>query len=169
MNPCPCGYRGDPRRDCACGDDRVERYRGRLAGPLLDRIDLHVEVPPLGYRDMLGGAPGESSGAVRARVVRARAAQRRRWGPAPRSGRSGRSDPCNARLRPEQVRQQIEIDDSGRLLLERAIQGLGLSARAHDRILRVARTIADLEDEARVLARHLAEAIHYRTLDRRLG
>ena len=145
------------------------RYRSRLSGPLLDRIDLHVEVPPLGYRDMLGGAPGESSAAVRKRVVRARATQRRRCGPAARFGRSGRSEACNARLTAEQVRQQIEIDADGRLLLERAIQGLGLSARAHDRILRVARTIADLEDEGRVLPRHLAEAIHYRTLDRRLG
>ena len=147
----------------------MHRYRSRLSGPLLDRIDLHVEVPPLGYRDMLGGAPGESSEAVRKRVVRARATQRRRCGPAVRTGRGGRAEACNARLRPEQVRQQIEIDADGRLLLERAIQGLGLSARAHDRILRVARTIADLEDEGRVLARHLAEAIHYRTLDRRLG
>jgi magnesium chelatase family protein len=169
MNPCPGGFRGDPRRDCGCGDDLVGRYRSRLSGPLLDRIDLHVEVPPLGYRDMLGGAPGESSAAVRKRVVRARAIQRRRCGPSALVGRGGRWEPCNARLSPEQVRRQIEIDADGRLLLERAVQGLGLSARAHDRILRVARTIADLEDEPRVLARHLAEAIHYRTLDRRLG
>jgi magnesium chelatase family protein len=165
MNPCPCGYRGDPRRECVCTSAHVERYRSRLSGPLLDRIDLHVEVPPVGYHELLRAPDGESSSAVRRRVEMARAAQQQRF--APRStGLAAHSDPCNARMSTQQIEHWVPLDAKGSALLERAVTRLGLSARSHHRILRVARTLADLSQDAGVQPRHLAEAIHYRTLDR---
>jgi magnesium chelatase family protein len=158
MNPCPCGWHGDARRACRCTGHELLKYRRRVSGPLLDRIDLHVDVPTL-RPDVLGaGGGGEPTAAVRRRVVRARGAQ------AERAGRRGPR--CNARLRGAALRRVAALDDAGRRVLAAAVERLGLSARAHDRVLKVARTIADLEGEAAVRAVHVAEAVQYRALDR---
>jgi magnesium chelatase family protein len=154
MNPCECGWLGDPSDRCRCTPPIVARYRGRISGPLLDRIDLHVEVPRVTV-DVLGGdTTGEPSAAVRTRVVAARERQRRRGA-------------LNAHIVGRDVRRVCAIDRTGRLLLETASERLGLSARAYTRILRVARTIADLAGVERIATAHLAEAIQYRSLDRR--
>jgi len=168
MNPCPCGYRGDPRRECMCTPAQIERYRSRLSGPLLDRIDLHVEVPPVGYHELLQAPDGEASAVVRLRVEAARATQRQRFAlPSEEpAAELGVSDPCNARMSTQQIERWVALDARGSALLERAVMRLGLSARSHHRILRVARTLADLSQDAQVQPCHLAEAIHYRTLDR---
>lgn len=160
-NPCPCGRLGDPRFDCRCPPPLVERYRARISGPLLERIDLHVEVPAVSLRDLRGG-PGEPTAAVAARVAAARAVQRERFGAAAPS-------PVNAAMGPEALRRHCALDPSGRTLLDAAFERLGLSARALDRILKVARTIADLAGSEAIRATHLAEAIQYRALDRRVG
>ncbi len=156
-NPCPCGHLGDPRRECRCTPPEVRRYRARLSGPLLDRIDLHLEVPAVPYRDLARGG-GERSAAVRARVLAARARQ------GCRLAGSGRH--ANAELAPPEVRRWCAPDAEGERLLELAMNKLALSARALHRILRVARTIADLDGAGTLAARHVAEAIAYRTLDR---
>jgi len=168
MNPCPCGYRGDPQRECMCTSAQIERYRSRLSGPLLDRIDLHVEVPPVGYHELLRAPDGEASSAVRLRVEAARATQQQRYAQ-PSGGSPANtvfSDPCNARMNTQQIERWVALDSRGSALLERAVVQLGLSARSHHRILRVARTLADLSGDPQVQPRHLAEAIHYRSLDR---
>jgi magnesium chelatase family protein len=157
-NPCPCGHLGDPRRECRCTPPEIRRYRARLSGPLLDRIDLQLEVPPVPYRDLARGCGGEGSGAVRERVVAARERQARRL--------VGSGRHTNAELSPSEVRRWCAPDGEGERLLELACAKLALSARAVHRILRVARTIADLEGAAGLAARHVAEAIAYRTLDR---
>ncbi len=157
-NPCPCGHLGDPRRECRCTPPEVRRYRARLSGPLLDRIDLQLEVPAVPYRDLARGGAGERSAAVRARVLAARARQGRRL--------SGSGRHANAELTPPEVRRWCGPDAEGERLLELAMNKLALSARAVHRILRVARTIADLDAAEIVAARHVAEAIAYRTLDR---
>jgi magnesium chelatase family protein len=156
MNPCPCGWRGEPRRTCRCNLQDLARYRRRLSGPLLDRVDLHVPVPAVPVAALAEAGSGEPSAAVRARVERARSVQLDRAGVP------------NARLRGAPLRRHAPIDAEGRALLAAAVERLGLSARAHERILRVARTIADLEGVEAVRARHLAEAIQYRALDRPL-
>jgi magnesium chelatase family protein len=160
MNPCPCGYHGDRRRACRCSLHELLRYRRRISGPLLDRIDLHVDVPPLPSPVLGAAAGGPSSAEVRDRVVRARGAQAARAGDG-----EARS---NARLRGSALRRLCAPDAEGRRLLSRAVEKLGLSARAHDKVLRVARTIADLEGADALRARHVAEAIQYRALDRPL-
>jgi magnesium chelatase family protein len=152
MNPCPCGYRGDRVRACLCPDASLARYRRRISGPLLDRIDLQVEVPTVSP-DRLAEPGGEPSADVRRRVDAARERQRARGTE-------------NARLRGAQLRRHCGPDGRGRELLVRAAERLGLSARAHDRVLRVARTLADLEGAERVGPDHLLEAIQYRALDR---
>jgi magnesium chelatase family protein len=157
-NPCPCGHLGDPRRECTCSPLDVRRYRARLSGPLLDRIDLQLEVPAVAFRELARGGSGEGSAAVRERVIAARAIQ------ASRLAGSGRH--ANAELSPPEVRRWCAPDGEGERLLELAMAKLALSARAIHRILRVARTIADLEGATRLAARHVAEAIAYRTLDR---
>jgi magnesium chelatase family protein len=157
-NPCPCGHLGDPRRECTCSPADVRRYRARLSGPLLDRIDLQLEVPAVAYRDLARAASGERSVAVRERVTAARAVQARRL------SASGRH--ANAELSPPEVRKWCVPDAEGERLLELAMTKLALSARAIHRILRVARTIADLDAASSLAARHVAEAIAYRTLDR---
>jgi magnesium chelatase family protein len=157
-NPCPCGHLGDPRRECRCTPPEIRRYRARLSGPLLDRIDLQLEVPAVPYRDLARGGEGEGSEVVRGRVVAARDRQARRL--------AGSGRHANAELSPAEVRRLCAPDGEGERLLELACAKLALSARAVHRILRVARTIADLEGADRLAARHVAEAIAYRTLDR---
>ena len=160
MNPCPCGYLGDDARSCRCTPPLVDRYRARVSGPLLDRIDLHVEVPRVPVAALADDAPpGEPSAAVSARVEAARARQRRRLAP--------RAIPLNAHIPGRDVRRLCRIGPAGRHLLEAASERLGLSARAYTRILRVARTIADLAGQDEITTSHLAEAIQYRSLDRR--
>jgi magnesium chelatase family protein len=160
MNPCPCGHLGDPRYDCRCTLPLIERYRSRVSGPLLDRIDLHVEVPAVTLKELRATA-GERTGAVAARVAAARAIQLSRFGP-------GASTPINAAMGPEELRRHCPLDPAGRTLLDAAFEKLGLSARALDRILKVARTIADLAGSDSIRTSHLAEAIQYRSLDRRV-
>ena len=156
MNPCPCGYHGDPVRECTCSGTQRERYFHRLSGPLLDRIDLQVRVPRPEPEELLSMKAGESSAAVRERVLRARAPQRERgaW---------------NGDLGPEQLRRYCELDPEARGFLMRALQRMGLSARVHDRLLRLARTLADLEGRERVGLEDLSEALEYRALEREAG
>jgi magnesium chelatase family protein len=159
MNPCPCGHLGDPRYCCRCPPPLIERYRSRVSGPLLDRIDLHVEVPAVSLKELRSSA-GESTERVARRVAAARALQLDRFGPQA-------ATPNNAAMGPEPLRRFCAVDPAGRALLDAAFEKLGLSARALDRILRVARTIADLNGGGPIRAGHLAEAIQYRSLDRR--
>ena len=161
MNPCPCGHLGDPRYSCRCPPPMVERYRGRISGPLLDRIDMHVEVPAVTLRE-LRGQPSESSSAVAARVREARQVQVRRFG-------EDHSEPINAAMGPEELRVHCDLKPDSRALLDRAFDRLRLSARALSRILKVARTIADLEGSEEIRPPHIGEAIQYRSLDRRAG
>ena len=158
MNPCPCGYFGEPLRRCTCSPETVARYRRRLSGPLLDRIDLHIEVPSLRYRELAAPRAGEPSEQIRARVMAARRVQAQRF--------AGTAVACNARMTPAQLREFVALDADGHRIMESVMERLGLSARAHDRILKVARTIADLDGAVAVRATHLAEAVQYRGLDR---
>ena len=158
MNPCPCGYLGDAQHECRCAIGQVQRYRTRLSGPLLDRIDLHVEVPAVPFRALSGGPTGECSVAVRARVEQARGIQLGRF--------RGRSLFCNAQMHSRDLDRYCALDGAGQRLLEQAMTKLGLSARAYARILRVARTIADLAHAETITTAHVAEAIQYRCLDR---
>lgn len=160
MNPCPCGHLGDPRYACRCPPPLIERYRSRVSGPLLDRIDLHVEVPAVTLKELRSG-PGETTAMVAARVAAARAIQLARFGPE-------RGTPINSTMGPEQLRLHCALDGAGRTLLDTAFEKLGLSARALDRVLKVARTIADLNGSDAIRASHIAEAIQYRSLDRRV-
>ena len=161
MNPCPCGYYGDGQRACSCSPQAVQRYLGKVSGPLLDRIDLHVEVPAVQYRDLSDTRPGESSAAIRERVSRAREVQRERF--------SGRPDiHANAHMAAREIREFCRVGEGGDALLRTAITRLGLSARAYHRILKIARTISDLEGAAEIGTAHVSEAIQYRSLDRLL-
>ena len=159
-NPCPCGHLGDCRYDCRCPPPLIERYRSRISGPLLDRIDLHVEVPAVTLGE-LRSRPGEDTAAVAARVAEARRRQLERFGP-------GVASPINAAMGPEALRRHCALDAAAQGLLDAAFDRLGLSARALHRILKVARTIADLAGSDRIAVGHVAEAIQYRALDRRL-
>lgn len=158
MNPCPCGFAGDPTRACRCSALEIQRYRSRISGPILDRIDLHVEVPPVRIDDVHGDLQAESSKQVRSRVMAARLKQRSRF--------RKRQIYANAAMGPKDVEQYCALDPHGRRLLREAMATLQLSARAYHRILKVARTIADLEDSEAIAGHHLLEAIQYRTLDR---
>ena len=160
MNPCPCGYYTDPRRECKCTPGTIERYRARVSGPLLDRIDIHVEVPPVRYEELAGPDGSMSSAAVRARVNRARVVQRERL--------AADGIYANAQMSTRQTRRYAAPDDEAEALLRMALTELGMSARAYDRILKVARTIADLDGAESVSAACVSEAIQYRTLDRAL-
>jgi magnesium chelatase family protein len=159
MNPCPCGFSTDPKRECICSAQQIQRYNARVSGPLLDRIDIHVEVPPVAYRDLTAPADGETSAVIRARVNAARERQHARF--------ADTATPHNAGMGVREIRQYCQLDDSGERMLEQAMQHFGLSARAHDRIRKVARTIADLDGSEAITVAHLAEAIQYRTLDRK--
>jgi magnesium chelatase family protein len=159
MNPCPCGYYNHPEKDCVCAPGMVQRYLNRLSGPLLDRIDIHVEVTPVGFGALSDRRKSESSAEVRERVVRAREQQSKRFF-------KDTETHSNAMMTAAQVRDICIIDEAGQNLLRTAMDRLGLSARAYDRILKVARTIADLESAERIETVHLAEAIQYRSLDR---
>jgi len=160
-NPCPCGYYGDGTNRCTCNPTIIQRYMSRLSGPLLDRIDLHINVPSVPYKDLASDTTGEPSEQVRARVNHARSIQAQRF-----QGRPGLF--CNAHMNSRDLRAHCRIDEKSHELLRIAIMKMGLSARAYDRILKVSRTIADLEDSPRVTARHVAEAVQYRSLDRQL-
>lgn len=159
MNPCPCGYYNHPTKECVCAPGAVRKYLGRISGPLLDRIDIHVEMVPVPFDRLSEDRPAEGSAAIRERVVRARRVQARRF-----EGIDGVY--CNAQMNPEQLREFARPDKAGLELLGQAMAGLSLSARAYDRILKVSRTIADLDGSESVLPRHVAEAIGYRNLDR---
>jgi len=161
MNPCPCGHFGDPNKECTCQAGGVQKYMMRISGPLMDRIDLHIEVPAVKYRDLASRETGEPSSRIRERVSAAREIQSRRF--AGVKGVYSNSDMC-----PREIRQFCRVDDNGELLLKMAITRLGLSARAYDRILKVARTIADLTASATIRPEHVSEAIQYRALDRNL-
>src|SRR5579884_2005590 len=160
MNPCPCGYLGDSRHACKCSPMQIERYMARISGPLLDRIDLHIEVPAVPFQELSARQDGTSSARMREQVLRARAVQARRFG--------GDGQRLNSRMSSRQLRRYCILDTEGQRLLQTAMEELGLSARAHDRILRVARTIADLDDSETIRPGHLTEAIGYRSLDRKL-
>ncbi len=159
MNPCPCGFFGDPMRECHCSPPQIQRYVSKISGPLLDRIDIHIEVPAVKFKELRGEHTSEDSAAVRERVVRARERQLERF-------TGEKKIYANAQMPPKLIRKYCAISAEGEKLLETAITRLGLSARAHDRILKVARTIADLDAAANIETRHLSEAIQYRTLDR---
>ncbi len=161
MNPCPCGYYGDTVKTCTCSPPMIAKYLQRISGPLLDRIDIHIEVPRLRQDEMIqGSGNGEPSGSIRSRVLAARSRQKERF--------EATTLHCNAHMGAKQIRQFCRVTDDVKDLLRAAISQLGLSARAYDRILKLARTIADLDAEADIQLAHVAEAIQYRALDRKL-
>lgn len=158
MNPCPCGYLSDPKHACRCTFHQIQRYKSKISGPLMDRIDIHVEVPAVPYKDLMGDFEAESSAQIRHRVIGARKFQ---------SDRLRRTKIyCNAQMNTRQVKKHCQIGEQSSTLLETAINTLGLSARAYNRILKIARTISDLEANPQIQADHIAEAIQYRNLDR---
>lgn len=159
MNPCPCGYFGHPVKPCTCTSGAVSRYLNRVSGPLLDRLDLHVEVPPVEYEALQSSEPAESSLSIRQRVCRAREIQNRRY--------QSLGITCNARLPSHLLREVCQTTADARRLLQQAFDRLGLSARAYDRVLKVARTIADLDGEDMIQSQHISEAVQYRSLDRK--
>lgn len=159
MNPCPCGFFNHPEKKCSCQAGMVQKYLGRISGPLLDRIDLHIEVVPVSFDKLADLPPAESSSAIRERILSARVIQSHRFREVP-------GIYCNAQMNARLMRKFIRIDEPGRLILKQAMERLGLSARAYDRILKTARTIADLEGNGEICTHHLAEAVNYRTLDR---
>jgi magnesium chelatase family protein len=161
MNPCPCGYHGSGQRDCPCTQPMIQRYVSKISGPLMDRIDIHIDVPAVNYKELRGpDNKAESSAQIRERVVRAREIQLNRFAAA------GERNYSNAQMSSRQIRAYCDLGTDSERMLERAMQQQGLSARAHDRILKVARTIADMEGSPQVESKHIAEAIQYRTLDR---
>jgi magnesium chelatase family protein len=160
FNPCPCGYRGDPRRECQCTPPQVEKYMGKISGPLLDRIDIQLEVPAVPYRDLSAKRAGTSSAQMREAVRAARQRQAARF--------EGTTTRSNARMSSRQIREVALLESAAGEMLKGAVTNLGLSARAHDKVLRVSRTIADLDGAETIGCAHLAEAINYRLLDRTL-
>jgi magnesium chelatase family protein len=161
MNPCLCGYLTDPSKECTCTPQQIQKYMAKISGPLLDRIDLHIEVPAVKYKELASKESGETSEKIRARVIRAREAQAVRF-----KGRKGLY--ANADMQSKEIREFCKLDDAGEELLKMAITKLGLSARAYDRILKVGRTIADMAGSASIRPEHISEAIQYRSLDRNL-
>jgi magnesium chelatase family protein len=159
MQGCPCGFFGDSTRECHCSPPQIQRYVSKISGPLIDRIDIHIEVPAVKYKELRSAVATEDSNLVRERVLHARSRQIERF-------TGEKKIFANAQMPPKLIRKFCAISEDGEKMLENAITRLGLSARAHDRILKVARTIADLDGSANLETRHLAEAIQYRTLDR---
>jgi magnesium chelatase family protein len=161
MNPCPCGYHGSGQRECQCTQPMIQRYVSKISGPLMDRIDIHIDVPAVNYKELRGpDSKAESSAQIRERVMRARDVQLNRFAAA------GERNYSNAQMSSRQIRAYCDLGTDSERMLERAMQQQGLSARAHDRILKVARTIADMEASPLIESKHIAEAIQYRTLDR---
>jgi magnesium chelatase family protein len=160
MNPCPCGYFGDPLHSCHCGSLAIERYRSRISGPLLDRIDIHLEVPAVAYADLVGDHTDESSASIRSRVERARSVQRARF-------QGQRGVHANAHMTARDLRRHCRLTDSVESVLRQAVTRLGLSARAYHRVLKIARTIADLAGTTELTVGGVSEAIQYRSLDRK--
>lgn len=158
MNPCPCGYLGDRRRNCRCSLGQIQKYRAKISGPILDRIDLHIEVPTLSYETLTSEAPGETSEEIRKRVIKCRAIQAERY--------SDADCKVNALMRARDIKAYARPDAEGRKLIEMAMKELHLSARAYFKILKISRTIADLAEEETISSEHIAEAIQYRSLDR---
>jgi magnesium chelatase family protein len=158
MNPCPCGHYGDPKKECRCTEIQVQRYMAKVSGPLLDRIDLHIEVPHVPYDELSSERTGPSSEGVREKVIAARKIQQTRF--------AGSSTHSNAAMNEKQLQEYCKSDKEGGALLKNAVDALGFSARSYGRILKVARTIADLEAEQTITSAHIGEAIQYRNLDR---
>lgn len=159
MNPCPCGYLGHPSKECVCTEAAKRRYRDKVSGPILDRIDIHIEVEPVDYDRLSSSQKEESSAAIRERVERAREIQRRRF--------EGTDISCNAKMTPRMTRELCVLDEDAKSLLKLSFEKLGLSARAYDKILRISRTIADLEGSELICSAHIAQAVQYRSLDRK--
>ena len=159
MNPCPCGYLGHPSKECVCTEAAKRRYRDKVSGPILDRIDIHIEVEPVDYDRLSSAQKEESSAAIRERVERAREIQRRRF--------EGADISCNAKMTPRMTRELCVLDEEAKALLKLSFEKLGLSARAYDKILRISRTIADLEGSELICSAHIAQAVQYRSLDRK--
>jgi magnesium chelatase family protein len=161
MNPCKCGFSGDPLHQCLCTPHQIQTYRSRVSGPLMDRIDIHIEVPAIKFREIADDTPAEPSSSIRERVTRARSVQQERF----------RSDGiyANAHMKPKHIRKYCRIDAGSQRLMEAAMNRLGLSARAYNRVLKVARTIADIEGSGPIAIEHISEAIQYRSLDRRVS
>jgi magnesium chelatase family protein len=158
LNPCPCGYRNDPRRECHCTVPQIERYMAKISGPLLDRIDIHIEVPAVPFKELSGARDGTTSTVMRDHVMSARAVQEARF--------LNSKTRQNAQMTTREIRQHCQLNDAGMNFLRSSIQEMGLSARAHDKVLRVARTIADLDGRSEILPEHVSEAVNYRMLDR---
>ncbi len=153
MNPCPCGYFSDPKHECTCSPLQIQRYMSKISGPLLDRIDIHIEIPPLNYKELSEEITHENSSSIQKRVDPARTVQQKRF--------TRSKIHCNAQMSTRQIRTYCKTDDRSHKLLEQAIDKLGLSARAYTRILKVSRTIADLEGSEHILSEHISEAIQY--------
>jgi magnesium chelatase family protein len=161
MNPCKCGFHGDPFHQCLCTPHQIQTYRSKVSGPLMDRIDIHIEVPAIKFNEIASDTLGEPSSSIRERVTRARTIQHGRF--------SGDGIYANAQMKPRHIRKYCKIDESCTTLMESAMNRLGLSARAYNRILKVARTIADIEGNEKIATEHISEAIQYRSLDRRVS
>ena len=161
MNPCKCGFHGDPFHQCLCSPHQIQTYRSKVSGPLMDRIDIHIEVPAIKFNEIASDSAGEPSSGIRERVTRARSMQQARF----------KSDGiyANAQMKPRHIRKYCSIDTECQSLMEKAMTRLGLSARAYNRVLKVARTIADLEGSETIGSRHVSEAIQYRSLDRKVS
>jgi magnesium chelatase family protein len=155
MNPCPCGYYGDPVKECTCANSTITRYQKRLSGPLLDRIDIHIDVPRVDYNKLSDDRLGEPSPKIQARVEQARQRQHARFA-------KHKSISSNADMRPAEIRKYCEVNEEGRALLSNAVNQMHLSARAYHRVLKLARTIADLAGEEAISVQHLGEALQYR-------
>lgn len=160
LNPCPCGYKNDPRRDCNCSIPQIERYMAKISGPLIDRIDIHMEVPAVPYKELSAERAGTSSQSMREQVIAARAIQAKRF--------TGIHTRYNAHMSSRLVRQFCKLTPACQEMIKASVNDLGLSARAHDKVLRVARTIADLDESDQINEGHLSEAINYRMLDRQM-
>jgi magnesium chelatase family protein len=163
MNPCPCGYFTDPRKPCKCTVPQIDKYLARISGPLIDRVDIHVEVPAVPFAELRSRQDGTPSSRMREQVLAARRRQQARF-----AAESRAPGMTNGRMGPRQLRKHCKLDEAGELVLRQAMTELGLSARAHDKVLRVGRTIADLAESENIAAEHVSEAIHYRRLDRQL-